>query len=410
MTLSYRKIEVQMGALLKVSHKIKALRDHGARADSSSYNSRLFDVANGFDDSVTVEKRAMGSQVKFFQEDWVSQAVSLWTGYKSQVESFSDFFGVLATGLGLSDKREADRKPIGYEYDRDLAVDGTIMLVNRTGVLGNLHKDMLTNGEYVDANTMTPGSFTAFDGNRGSLSAAAMTYLSQMPTGTLIFECVGERVESPKIAVRLELPQEDPEPDGNTRIDAQNLITVEKSFSDYWLGLVNVSLTRPGLTAPTKSGDSGTFFTVAGTFVNPQEVDMAGGILYVKVTRKADSGEEWLLEFFSDSSRTKKRGAVVLGSLVGTQAFTAVLQGGTSFTQTFDKAAAAAVLTAAGATLETITFDIKTPRVGDKWSRAITNGENFNFVSKLKRLWRWTPPTAGAGTKWTNANASTVAM
>ncbi len=409
MALDYTTIPVQFGAILKISQKIKAFNDHAIKSSDSSYNSRLLNVTNGFSDSITVEKRAEAGQNEFFQKDMKTAIRGLWNGYRSQVESFDDFFGVLAAGLGLSDQNAADRRPIGYEYDRQLAVDGTIMLVNRTGVLGNLHKDMLANAQYVNANTLTLGSFTALSGNRGTLSAAAMTALSQMPTGKLSFECVGERVEAPKIAVRLELPLDDPEPDGTTLIKAENLITVEKAFEDYFLGLVSVSLTRPGLTAPTITGDTDDFFTAAGTFIDPKEVDMNGGVLYVTITRRADTGEEWLIEFFSDSSRTNKRGAVVTGTTSGTYSIDIPLIGGTRFAQTFDRAAAAAVLTSAGDSLDTISFDIKTPRVGDKWERTVSNGEDYNFVSKIKRLWRWTPPTAGT-TLWTNSAAATVSM
>jgi hypothetical protein len=410
MSLNYTKIQVQLAAILKVSQKIKAIRDHAAKSNDASYNSRLFTAANGYDTSVTVEKRAYGEQVKFFDGTMLDAVVALWDGYKQQVEKVDDFFGVLADGLGFSEE-ELGGEAIGYEYDPILAQEGHILLVNKTGILGALDKDMRENDQYVDANVVTLGGsdITPLNGNRGEIEAASMTALSQLPTGKLVFECVNERVDQCRIQLTFEYPQSDPNPDGTDKLAAQNFITAEQSYEDYWLGLTGVLLNRPGLADPTKTGDDDDFFTGGGTFEDPKEVDMRGGVLYLRITRRDITSEEWLIEFFSDSSRTNKRGAVVTGTMVGSYSIDKTLIGGTRFTETFDRAAAAAVLTDPGDTLETISYDIRTPRQGDKWEREVTNDEQFNYVSKIKRLWRWTPPTAGVS-KWTNANAASVSM
>lgn len=408
MAINYTTLQVQMGAVLKIMRKNAALIEHLFKSDNASYNSRLLKAANGYSDSLTVEKDAYGSQVAFFKSLETDMRTKF-AQYRSQVEGSLDLFGVIANGLALS-QNQITPGPISYEYDGSLT-DGTILLVNRNGVLGNLHKDMLAQGQYVAGNTMTPGAFTAVNGNRGLINATTMSYLSQMPTGTLVFECVQATVEACRIAVFHECPVDSPRPDGTRVRNAVNVITAEKQFEDYTIGLVGpVVLTRPGLTAPTKAGDAaGPLFTAAGTFTTPKEADMNGGILYVRVTRQATSGQEWLIEFFSNSSRTIKVGAVVTGTLVGTFSVDVVLRGGTRFQQTFDRAAAAVDLAAAGNQRDTISFDIDTPQVGDKWTRAITNGRNFNFANFIGDMWDWTPPTAGSS-QWTDANAAAVSM
>lgn len=408
MAINYTTLQVQLGAVLKIARKKAAFIEHIFKSDNANYNSRLLKAANGYSDSLTVEKDAYGEQVAFFKSMETDMRTKF-AQYRAQVESAKDLFGVIANGLALS-ANLITPGPVSYEYDGALT-DGTILLVNRNGVLGNLHKDMLAQGQYVDANTMTPGAFTAVNGNRGLINATVMSYLSQMPTGVLVFECVQATVEACRIAVFHECPVDSPRPDGTRVKFAQNVITPEKQFEDYTLGLVGpVVLTRPGLAAPTKAGDAaGPLFTAAGTFTTPKEADMKGGVLQVRVTRQATTGQEWLIEFFSDSSRTVKVGAVVTGTLVGTVAVDVVLRGGTRFQQTFDRAAAAVDMAAAGNSRDTITFDIDTPQVGDKWTRAITNGRDFNFANGCGDLWDWTPPTAGSS-KWTNANAAPVAM
>jgi hypothetical protein len=407
MALNYTKIQVQFAAHLKIARKIAASIEHAFKSDVSTYNPRLLTAANGYDTSVTVEKTAYGAEVKFFDDVLALALRDVWRQYRGQVESPDDFFGVVANGLALGDKDIAEGS-IGYEYDQTLT-DGTILLANRVGVLGNLHKDMLAQGQYVDPCTMTPGSFTAISGNRGLLSAITMTYLSQMPTGTLIFECVDETVDVCRFALRHEAPLDNPLPDGEDLIEAVNAITAEKSFEDYTVGLTGVLLTRPGLTAPTKAGDAaGPLFTAAGTFTTPKESDMRTGVLQVRVTRQATVGQEWLIEFFSDSTKLIKVGALVTGTVVGSYALDNVMRNGTRFQQTFDRAAAHVDLPTAG-NFRDVTFDIKTPRVGDKWTRAITNSEDFTYCTKIGKMWRWTPPTTGSS-KWTDANAASVSQ
>lgn len=407
MAINYTTFQVQLGASLKIARKKAAFIEHLFKSDNANYNSRLLKAANGYSDSLTVEKDAYAQQTAFFKAMEADMRANF-TRYRAQLESPLDIFGVVANGLSLSQNALAPG-PISYEYDGALT-DGTILLVNRNGVLGNLHKDMLTQGEYVDELTITPGSFTAVNGNRGSIAVTTMDYLSQMPTGTLVFECVQATVEACRIAVFMERPIDSPWPDGTRVRSAQNVITAEKQFEDYTIGLVGpVVLTRAGLAAPDKAGDPDDLFTATGTFTTPKEADMNGGVLQIRITRQATSGQEWLIEFFSNSSRTTKVGAVVTGTLVGSYSVDVVLRGGTRFQQTFDRAAADAALVAAGDQLDTVTFDINTPQVGDKWTRAITNDRDFNFAALISDLWDWSPPIAGSS-KWTNANAAPVSM
>ena len=54
-------------------------------------------------------------------------------------------------------------------------------------------------------------------------------------------------------------------------------------------------------------------------------------------------------------------------------------------------------------------WDIETPRLGDKWTRSLTNDYAGVFATKILKLWRASLPIAGANL-WTDANAADVSM
>lgn len=402
MAVTHADNQVILGAYLKNMRKIEALIEHAIRSDNANYNSRLLVAASGYDQSVTVEKRAYGSQTTFFGGPMYDALAQLFRDFRSKMESTADYFGYLADAMGLA-KADKDAGAIKYVYEE---VAGVIAIVDHLGYLGALRRDMLAQAFYVVANGVTFGSFTADPGNRGTLSVSAMTGLSHMLTGTLIFECEDETVDQPKLKVSLELAK--PLPDKTTLIEADNLLNVDKAYEDGPTGL-SCTIARSGLAAPTKTGDGSTLFSGTTTIATPSEGDMAGGVLQCRVTRQAVA-PIWLLEFFSDSSRTIKVGRATTDGTSGTAAIDVTLKSGTRFQHsTFDRAAAHAALAAAGDNDDDISFDIKTPRKGDRWTRVATNDEVGVFATKLAKLRRVSLPTSGSS-QYTESNASSVSV
>ncbi len=402
MALNYTKIQTQFGAVLRNLRKIEALIDHVIRATDASHNRRLLTQANGFDTTVDVEARAHGKQLAHFDGPLVSSLRTLWTGYRSEIEHEDDFFGVIDAGLGLS-AEDLNAAAIKYVYD---TTNDVISIVNRLGYLGALYNDMIAQAQRITPNVVSAGAFTAKSGNRGLLTVSSMTYLGHMLTGTLVFECVDETVDQPKLQVTLETAEKTY--DDLLVIEADNDLNIDKTYEDGPTGL-SASLVRTGLTAPTETGDNGNIFS-ATTISTPKEGDMSGGVLQVRVTRQS-SGDTWLIEFFSTSARTlsTKVGSATTNTTVGTAALDVPLRNGTRFQSTFDRAAAAALLTVAGNQDDDISFDIKTPRKGDRWTREVTNDYAGKFATKIAKAWRASLPTS-SGSLWTDSLANDVSM
>lgn len=396
MAVNYTTLPVQFGALLKIFRKREALSEQIRLASASTHDRRLLVAANGFSTSQTDEARVLGSQISLLDNEQLSAIRGMMTTYKSRIESVGDFFGLLADDLAASSNDRA-RGAIRYAYDN---VAGAISIVERQGILGSLYRDMIAGDQRVTANGVTFGSFTAGSANRGLLTVTSMTGLSHMLSGTLVFEVVSESVDNPTLSVQLDLTN--PLPDGTTIVRADNLLTAEESFEDGPTGLTCV-LTRSGLATPTENGDNGNIFS-ATSFATPSASDASGGVYQVRVTRQAVA-PIWLVEVFQDTDRNVKVGSTTTDGTVGTVALTITCRGGSVMSTTFSKANANTLLVAAGNTDDDITFDIETPRIGDRWTRSVTNDEVGNFSTKIAKLWRITLPTSGANL-WTDALAA----
>lgn len=402
MSLNYTKIQTQFGAVLRNLRKIEALIDHAIKADNANYNSRLLTQTNGFDLNIDVEKRAHGKQVAHYDGPLQSALRTLWQNYRAQIANDEDFFGVIDAGLGLSED-DLGAGAIDYVYD---TTAGNISIVNRLGFLGALYNDMIAQAQRVAANGVTAGSFTAKSGNRGLLTVSAMSYLSHTLSGTLVFEVIDESVDQPIIKVSLETLEKTY--DNLLVIEADNGLNVDKTFEDGPTGL-SATLVRTGLASPTESGDGGAIFssTIIST---PKEDDMNGGVLQVRVTRQA-TGDTWLLEFFNSSARTAstKVGSATTNTAVGTASIDTTLKNGTRFQSTFDRAAAAVVMPSAGNNDDDISFDIETPRIGDRWTRDVTNDYVGSFATKIAKAWRMSLPVS-SGSQWTDSLANSISM
>lgn len=405
MAMNYTTFPGQMGTALQIARMYAAQVFNHLQSTGSPNLAYILNAV--LTQSITDQKNMYTSETAFAAVNGGSTFQSLFRSYRNQISSGGDLFGIIAVGLGLG-SADFRSQPILYQYDQTLT-DGTINIVGTLGVLGLLNNDMILNGQYVTPCTVTPGSLIAQSGNRGLLSLTSLTALSQVPTGTYWIVCTNETVGACTFQVTQKLSLTAPLPDGINVIFADNALTSEKAFNDGSTGLRNVVLTRPGLAAPaiTNNGASAIFSAVS--FVNTQEGDMNRGVLYLRVTRQATAGQEWLLEFFNNSSLTVKTGATVIGGTAGTVAISNfVLRGGTVINFTFSKANANTDLPTSTNTI-TVTMDVQTPRLGDTWTVAVTNSYDGNFASKIGSLFRWTPPTTGSN-HWTDALAASLSV
>lgn len=400
MAVDYATLQVQFGALLQVMRKREALLEHVLRASDVNHDRRLLAKANGFGTDDTEEARALGQQLAHLDGSAGPSISGVWTAYRSQIEDPNDFFGILIADIPASaDDRSAGA--ISYEYE---AIDGAISISARVGILGALRADMLAQGQYVLANGVVFSPIVAASGNRGELQVDSISGESHCLTGTVVLEVTGETVDAPTLSLSNELG--DRLPDNVDVILADNDVTVEKSFEDGPTG-ITVTLSRPKLNPPDETGDDGNMFANV-QIATPAESDMNGGVLQVKVTRQAAS-PIWLIEFYNSSARTGKVGSTTTDGTTGTFAIDLTLQNGTRFQADFDRAAAAIQLPAATNTDNDISYDIKTPREGDRWTIPVANDGVGNYSTKIGQAWRASLPVSGSS-QWTEANAASVAV
>jgi len=387
--LAYASFPTQLGTLLIVSDSLKKFYEHAALASSSTHYARILSKTNGFGLSDTEEKNVYTTLAGYLQNTLAAKIASEWQAWRSGVESDAGFFGLLKADLSASDEKAAGGA-IDYDYED---IDGAISIIARNGIWGALRREMVADSYYVTPNVIACGSLTAKSGNRGTLAKTSMAGISHTLQGTLVITVVSEDVTAPKLKLAIELPL--PLPDGTRIIEADNDLTCEKSHEDGPTGLTTI-LTRPGLAAPTKSGDTGVIFVAAATTIStPKEGDMNGGVLCVRVVRRA--ANVWLIEWYNNSDRTTKVGSdSTISGTSSTSAIDKTMKNGTRFQATFDKAAAHALLDHVDDEDNDITFDILTPRLGDRFTVALTNNEAGKFATKLSHMRRASLPESGS--------------
>lgn len=392
MAIDYARVDDQLGSLLKVQGYLRKIWEHAILASAAGHFARLLSTGL-FGQTDTEEKNVYETMTNHYAKTLAADLQAAWQAHRSKIQGDDSFFGLLQADLPSSSEKDAGGA-IEYEYE-DL--NGQISIVARRGMWGALRKDMLAGGYYVTANVIGFGSFTADNGNRGTLAATSMTGLSHAlrgkATGTLVFTVEDESVSAPKLRVTVESLPSPLIESGAKIIEADNLLQPEKSWEDGPTAFT-ITLTRSGLAAPTEAGDGGAIFSVT-SIATPKDGDMNGGVLYVRVVRQA-AAPIWLIEFYNSSARTVKVGSTTLDGTVGTAAIDYTLQNGTRFQTTFDKAAANTALPSAGNEDADITFDIKTPRIGDRWTRTVTNDQAGNYSTGIAELAPVSLPTSGS--------------
>lgn len=404
MAINWTTLQVQLAQELRILRKREAAWINFKFADNANYDKRLYVAANAYSTSVNEEANALSTGYAHLDGVQVPGMAALWSAYRGNIENEKGFFGILANDIELLSDSDKAAGAIAYVYTD---TDGVIAISERNGYWGALRRQMLAEGYYIVANGVTYGTFTAANGNVGTLAATSMSGANHQLTGTLIFECVDDTVDAPKLSVRLKYTT--PWPDGTEIVEADNLLECEKSFEDGPTGLTTV-LTRSGLASPTEAGDDGNMFS-SSAIATPAEADSNKGKIYIKVTRQAVS-PIWLIQWY-------RTDALLASDLVqqattdttaGTYSVDMTGAGGQRFTSTFNRANADAHLASAGNSDSDITFDIGSPRLGDKWTRVATNDEAGVYATKLAHAWHVSLPNAGATAQFTDANANSVSM
>lgn len=401
MALNYTTWSPQFGAVLRILRKRAAIIEHALNAADVTSNSDIANlvVSNGFADSVNNEAALKAAFKTESQGSQVDALRTQYRNYRARAESMVSGIGrKLSEDLAASDIDRA-AGPIKYIYDD---VSGTISIVERRGWLGALYRDSVTNTKYMTASAAAVGSLSAEAGNRGTLSKTSASSLSHCFAGTLRVEVSSEDVSHPKLRIYHQLTK--PLPDGTAVRKAENLLECEKTFVDGPIGIYDVVLTRNGLASPTVTDPDNVVSSESVT--SPQTGDCDHGVWYMKYTRQTAS-PNWIIELFSDGSRTVKTGRVTTDTTAGSVALSVTCNEGSVVNFTFSRATAAGVISA-GQSNSSIQIDIKTPREGDKWYLPTTNDEAGVFVTKVGQNWPITLPTGV--TTYTEADASSISM
>jgi len=403
--VNYTSLQVQFGALLRIARKIEARMIHARQADNANYDRRLLVAANGFATTDTDEAKALAHYTSWLDDTEVAILRDRFVSFRSAIEDKDSGLGMILKNDLLASAEDIAAPWIRYKYDNTLT-DGTIAILRREGIFGALRRDMelAAISQYVVTNVVTFGALTALSGNLGLLTATSASAESHCPSGTLVIECVSETVHRCEMKLQIELGTA-MLPDGTSLIFGDNVLRAEKSWQDGPTGITCV-LTRSGLASPTTVVDEGGCFS-AETFATPHGSDCDLGNYYVRTTRQA-AAPIWLIEFFADSARTRKVGRHTEAAGAGNVAISVTLSNGTVFTANFERTAAGVEMPATGDTADA-QWDIETPRLGDKWTRSLTNDYAGVFATKILKLWRASLPIAGANL-WTDANAADVSM
>jgi hypothetical protein len=398
--VDYVNTFTQLGGELRAARRLEAVQEQFRDSDVGTYAQPQIRAA--YNEAVTVEADAENREVNHFLNTVTPALISLHT---STVQSFEQAFQpVLAAELALS-LDEQQQGMIAYEYDPVLSSTGQIAILKRRGYLGTLRSQMIADVQTIQQNVPSFGAFTAVAGNLGTLAVAGSpTFAGEDHTlaGTATWTCTDETVDAPKLTLTVELTK--PLPDGTTTINADNLVTVGKSYQDGQTGLTF----QLDLGSIVKSGDAGSPVFSVESMTKPSEGDTNKGLFYLKVTRQAVA-PIWLIEWYNNSDTANPQNLVqrttadgTVGTIVKSIFRTSVL----GFT--FSMANANTDMPSAGNT-RTVTYDLKTPRVGDKWTRTTINAEAGNFASKIARRYRASLNSGGAPTI-SDALASSVAM
>lgn len=402
MAVNYATLQIQVASLLQLLRKREAAIIHARDASSSDFDRRRLTQTNGFSTSDDDQAKVLTALTNYFDARDVQAKIASYVTLRAAIEDST-------SGLGLILKEDLNAPAsdvasawIDYAYDTSLTT-GQIAILERTGLFGLLRRQMELDAQFVEPHDVEFDPLVAYEDNVGELVEFDESAESHTPSGVVVLECTDDTVDNPRFRVSIDLDR--PLPDGREILNGDNDLQAEQYWEDGETGMTML-YRRPGLALPTETLDEGGIFS-AVSIATPSERDGNKGLFYERTTRQS-TGPTWLIEFFADAAFTRRRGRATSNTAVGTETFTTTLNGGTALTYTFDRAAAAVENPAANDT-SSATWDIVTPRIGDRWTRVVVNLDLGQYGREARQAWRGSFPTTGA-TKWTDANVDRIAV
>jgi hypothetical protein len=387
----------QLGAELKILRKTEALWEHSHFATTATYSKRQITAA--YSTSVDEEEIA-ATNSKYALENTVSPTVA--SMHSSQRSAFeTSFFPVLDVELSTSDE-DKSAGAISYVYDSSLT-NGQISILARKGRFGALRAKMLADSQTIQAPNLTYSALASAATNLGVLNSATSSIVGSDHTlsGIANFEVTDDTVDAPQFTVTYFLTKA--LPDGTTKITGDNALTLARAWQDGPTGLTATLVLGPLV----KSGDTATC-VLSPAITNPSEADSNKGSAYVYIERQA-AAPIWKIQWYRDAALTSMVAETDEDTTVGSG--TVALTGASGMTVgfSFSRGAAAGSMGVAG-NHQTVTLNIKSPRLGDTWKKPITNDEVGQIASKLAHNYRVSLPSAAVGCSISDTYASSTSM
>lgn len=318
---------------------------------------------------------------------------------KSDFETyFLDTYLFDLIGAAVADQQT---DPVLYVYDPVLLANGQVSIQFIRGMLGALKARMIQDSATIKKNTVTGGTFAVDDGavNIGVLAETSFSAKDHCLTGVIKYECIDDTVDAPVLTVRNIMAIADSLIETQigeaTTIPSDRPLTVAKPFEDGQTGIV----TQLDLGPVVESGDGGNMFS-ATTVTKPSEGDSDKGKHYFSVTRMSGTGgnPDFRIRWYRKNTLLPSDIVAVsdVTGVAGSVNLT-ILGSKTIITTTFNKTNAAAALPLVDDVDNDIIFDIKSPRVGDKWKKPVTNDYAGKIATLVARRWRASLNSVGGG-------------
>ncbi len=306
-----------------------------------------------------------------------------------------------------------------YGYARD---DGQITITSRRGIIPELRQSMLDQSAPAGAQSVVVGApssdtFEANAGNVGSLKgegilAASATGISLVLfehalSGILHFRCSADVVGRTEFTLENALTDKlilAPSPSRQSSRDTifgNNRARAEKSFQDGHLAIASLTVSY---TDPVEGGTDPSDVFSGTTITNHKGGDMDNGKIFARVQKTSaiasgDATDTLTWSLFRNSGRTQQVGVVTsLGfSGVATGISITTTRGMVVVTNLVGANADGAL--PLKASTYNVDFDIQAPRVGDRWTVALT--EDFAdspFNEETAKSYLGSLPTAPVAT------------
>lgn len=384
MSHDWTEIGENLGGVLSLTDFKRREVAFAAEADGLNFEKDV--IVNAFDLTDADQIAAAAALNEHVEESELAALRGIWSDWITKTAE--ELLSVFDVAFVLSD---ADRSagPYAYTYDETLAGQGQIAVQTRSGFLAAIRQALIDEGLQVQRNVVTMGALAAVGTPTGSILLTSATGQDFCLSGTFRLECVSDIVEAVQFQVTHDMTSR--LADGTRVLTADRRLQVAKAFADENTGVAILL----SFNTPTITTDPSALFSLL-TITNATDGTTDKGRYYVKVTR--NTGDVWLVELFKDSSLTNLVGSDATASgVAGLTAITIQTQSG-SVAVTINKANAAAAMPVVGNTYAGTIFNMRIPRVGDKWEFTSSNDEAGAFATKLAKIpgWRIALPSGAA--------------